>query len=586
MSLLAWKTVRAEIHGLKDSPKLGFAEWAPKFMENEDGTFFAFRPYQVQPANDMFDPAVKSLSLRWYSGAGKTYLFAAGIAYAIHQLKIEAGTMFPHEKLAESWLRKKLMPILAATPVLAKIGLRKDNVLEKVWKNGAWLRAVGSNSAGVIRTLEISLMNSEEIDAIKQDTGDEGDKLAAFEKRGRGRRDQFKWRSSYPSISGHSKIDQCIEQSDDRHWVSVCPRCDHEFEMLVEHIKWPKGEPEKAEMECPKCSRMLTDEERVQMSSGSKWVAMRSGGGNRGYHLNCMAHVGDFDDAYSNYLHAIAEEKESISKAKDKERAKRVFVNTMEAKSYKPPAADKPTAPFLLSRREDFRPEDMLPAGVLGLWAGTDVQKRWLDLTILGFGQRREIWLVARKKIQGSYKDADTWREWLAELKRPYEHPEFTPRTVLKPGCPVNAIVDCNHYKDEILGHIRGMGRMGIYGLETEKTLGKPIYNGEKKNPSPRAKLIRVGANEAKDYLFSNIALPEESEGAIHWPRVAWCGEDYFSELLGEEGKQDSSGLTRWVNVDGNRVEALDGFVYALAAERASDVDYGALAANLPRKTD
>ena len=76
-------------------------------------------------------------------------------------------------------------------------------------------------------------------------------------------------------------------------------------------------------------------------------------------------------------------------------------------------------------------------------------------------------------------------------------------------------------------------------------------------------------------------------------PRL--CVEDYFSELLGEEGKQDGSGLTRWINRDGNRVEALDGFVYALAAERASDVDYsagvsvcedGALAKNLPRKTD
>ena len=65
---------------LRSAPRLPFEEWAVENIRNPDGSKFQFRPYQLLPASDMFNPLVSSVAIRAYSGAGKTYLFL--VAYA------------------------------------------------------------------------------------------------------------------------------------------------------------------------------------------------------------------------------------------------------------------------------------------------------------------------------------------------------------------------------------------------------------------------------------------------------------------------------------------------------------------------
>ena len=216
---------------VRHRPKLTFLEWAPKFVENPDGSKFAFRKTQEQIAEDIFNPALLSVSVRAFSGMGKTYLFSAAMCFAIEQLRTQIGVMFPNKSLAEGWVNDELQRMFDATPAIAQLRMERDIQRFKRWRTGSELSALGANSSGLMRRLQASVLYTDEIDAIEQTKTDEGDKVDQFFKRSRGRKEQFKWATSYPSLKGHSKIDARIQHSDGCRWYVECWECGHQYEL-------------------------------------------------------------------------------------------------------------------------------------------------------------------------------------------------------------------------------------------------------------------------------------------------------------------------------------------------------------------
>lgn len=442
---------------LKPPSTLNFYEWAPKNIKTSDGAGFRFYPYQVQPAIDLFSADIAEITLRWASGMGKTYLIGAGFAYALAHLRLQTSVMFPSQQVSEDWCRDELFPFaLDRCESLRQIPYATDLVRKKVWVTGASLQLAGANSFTAIRRIQSSFMYSDEIDAITQEASDEGDKLKMHEARGRGRKVQRKIRSSYPSLLGHSKIDSLYDESDACRWLSECINCGKSFEMHPDQIRYPKGDTSKAELECPECASMLTDtDRRIMTVEASQWID-RDGNpinptpqgfrGHRGYHLNCMAFAGPHNESRRSYLHEIAEEKEAVKRAPDVERASRVFLNTKCCESYRPKDVPKPDADQLYKQLEPYDATKELPEGVLGIWAGTDIQKRWIDLSMWGFGLNDESWLLERIQINGSFLSDKTWEKWLKELRKDYNHPLYGKMSAIKPGCRVNAYVDGNHW--------------------------------------------------------------------------------------------------------------------------------------------
>ena len=241
-------------------------------MQMPDGSAFRFFPYQRQPAFDLFDERLDTVVYRWYSGAGKTFVKGGGILYGAHQLGLHMAVMYPNELDSKEYLRDKWMPLHDATPCMDALGFVKDLALFKSWPNGARLAGIGANSSSRIRRLEVDYMDADEIDAIDQTATDEGDKLAQFYTRGRGRRRQFKSASSYPSLYGESKIDGLYEQSDQCRWMFTHQACQEVFEARVEWIQYEveNDVPVDAHFLCPKCKRRIDDAERVEMSPG--WI--------------------------------------------------------------------------------------------------------------------------------------------------------------------------------------------------------------------------------------------------------------------------------------------------------------------------
>lgn len=580
-------------------PTLDFIDWAPKNIVNPDGTPFQFRPTQVQPAKDLFNPALTSITVRAYSGAGKTYLFGAGFCFAVEQLRIASAVMFPNQVLAEDWVNEKLEKIFQATPAIQELEKIRDLKRYKSWVQGAEVYAIGANSSGQIRRLEADLMYTDEADAITQDNSDEGDKVAQFEKRGRGRKEQFKWRSSYPSLKGASKIDSYYNQSDRCRWYVNCLKCEHLYEMHTNHMIWEPGRPDTARIVCPECGAKHTDEDRFKMAKDGRYLNFDlqepEPFGARGLHLNCTAHTGDFDESYDGYLHEIAAEQERVKKSDNPEKAKRVFVNTMDAESYAEATETKPEAHSLYGKREVYKPMEMLPAGVLVITMGVDVQKDRLEAQVIGFGKNKEKWCLAYRIFPGSPMSNETWKP-IDEL-RAFEWRHPLSNTPLKIVC---TFVDSGKWQDTVFNYTFPRTRQRVYACKGAKAIDRPLMDGKPTAVgNKRIPQYHVGTHEAKDLIYQALELPKPEEGAdfpqgyIHVPKIdefgpmaGGEGTGYFEMLTAEDSKMKRSTQTGefvrfFENNNRARNEALDTFVYCIGAERVMNPQYELIEKNM-----
>lgn len=579
---------------IKHRPNLSYYEWAPKHLQNPDGSKFQFRATQEQIAKDLFNPHLLSVSLRGFSGMGKTYVFQGGIAYAIEQLQLQIGVMFPNKSLSEGWVNDELQKVLEATPSIASLRMDRDIQRFKRWRNGAELTALGANSSGLMRRLQASVLFADEIDAIEQTVTDEGDKVDQFLKRSRGRKEQFKWLTSYPSLKGRSKIDARINKSDGCRWYVNCWECGHLYEMHTKQMVWTPGKPESARLICPSCSQPIDDDTRFKMASAGTYLNRdmqppEEKGVHRGLHVNCMAHVGDHNAAYDGYLHEVAAEIEAVKKAENPEKSRRVFVNTMDAESFAEEMETKPEADDLYSRREDWwNPGESLPAEVLMLTMGVDVQKNRLEYIIIGFGLNGEKWCISYGVVMGSPQKLTTWKALDAIIDKPWKHPLSKP---LKPVC---VFVDSGKWKDDIYNYTRSRIRRGVFACKGAKAIDRPLMDGKPtKQGRPPTVLYNVGTHEAKDLIYQWLELEPPSggekeypRGYIHVPKTEEFGQSaggdatgFFEMLLAEDSTMRRSTQTgefiRFFECPkGVRNEALDVFVYALAAERLKRPKY------------
>lgn len=567
-------------------------QWGERYLSNPDGSRFQFRPYQRQPALDLFDERLQYVAVRWYSGAGKTYLFAAGLCYGAHQLGLQMATMMPAELQAKEWLRDELDPLLAATGVMQRMQYRKrgDQALAKRWHNGAHLRVLGSNSSGELRRLQVDLMMADEVDAYKTEASDEGDRLAQFWKRGRGRQRQFHWAASYPSLKGSSRIDTLLDSSDYGQWTVECVHCSGAFVMHTEHIKIAADNPLTAVLECPLCARTITDEQRREMSAAGQFVDKHGNpmtsqlpkghAGRRGYFVGCMAHIGDHSAAYPSYLVEVASEMQRIAKSDNKERSRRVFVNTMDAESYQPPHAVKLSASELVERREHYNPAESLPEEVLLLTAGGDVQGDRIEFEVVGHGMDGQTWGCGYYVINGFTDRPSTWASVEEWLRRTWTHPIYGTMR------PTMTLLDSQYRQREVLRFTAGKGvKYGVYPIYGSSNPSKPAVSQPRRAGKPPQPIYEIGTNEIKDHVYQALFAKPGETNCMHYPIADEYDERYFAQLQSEE-REWIDGVTVFKNPQKLRNEALDVRVYAIAARMILRPNWEKLRANLEARAE
>jgi phage terminase large subunit GpA-like protein len=578
--------------------RMSRAEWAETVRRMENGSRFRFSyaPYQREPFDAMSDPGNSMVVLAWFSRGGKTEMVLNHIGYNIDQDPKRMIVAYPTASQSEDFSKDNLdKQLLGPTPRLNEIlpsgGGRRiaSNTIGSKSFPGGKIDIVGLNVAGKLRKLKASWLYADECDSVTDDNSDkgEGDKLAILWKRGSEYPDTTKILTSYPSLHGRSKIWDALELSDWRQWF-VRHRCGHEYVMHRRDLQWDEGKPETARMICPGCSEAFDDDERRRMVMAGEWRATKPFTGVRGYQANGMLWPHPHQEAFRNFLHQTASEVEKATKSENPEASLRVIVNTFDAEPFKPKVETKPDPSAIRELSEAYDPAVVLPDGVLFLTAGIDVNKHFLAIEIVGFGENDETWGVHYEEIRGSWMDSATWGTLDAMIQKPWRHPRFGEMR------PVQVMIDSKYQSNTVKRWAMNRTRRGVIPIVGSTTLGVPILRAKRRDPETGAEYWSLGTHEAKDMIYQRLELRPNGDGTfpqgyMHFPRAKEYDEDYFAGLLAEDSilkKADDGAWFRWFERRNasQRNEPLDVRCYAMAAAKLLNPAWAKLRENLEAK--
>ena len=575
-------------------------QWAEEVRRMEGGKRyrFDFAPYQKEMMETPFDPDVQMTVFQLASRLGKTEVCMNIIGHSIDEAPRKILALYPTTSQAEKWsketLEKELFESTPSLQWLVRGGRRNSSntILHKLFPGGL-INIFGGNAPGELRRAKGNLLFADEVDALQASEGrrDEGDQLSILWMRGSEYRDTIRIAASYPSEEGQSRIAQLMENSDYRKWMTPCAECGEEFVMLREHVKYEKEKPENAIMVCPINGCHLNDDQRREMVINGQWQATAKFNGVAGFWGNGMMSPHPVQKGFKSHLHWIAQKEIEIEQADNPDRARHVFVNTFDADPYKPERVEAPEPDKLLQRIEDYQPRVMLPEGVLIITAGVDVQKRWLESTVWGWGENKESWLLDHFTINGAPDDPGTWSELERTLANcRYPHPYGTELALFEAGSRV--FVDAGHWDQHVLPWTFSKQKLGVAACQGSPTINAPILGKPRLAHNPRAQIWSLGVNQSKDILYRRLTLDPPNDGVSFPPGFIHLNKSatpqFIEGLTAEYGKEEryrGEVYIRYVCENSKRNEVLDTTVYAHAAKEAIRPRFEKIKENLKNKT-
>jgi phage terminase large subunit GpA-like protein len=180
---------------------------------------------------------------------------------------------------------------------------------------------------------------------------------------------------STPTIAEVSRIEQAYLESDQRKYYVPCPHCGVFQILRWAQVKWPDRKPAEAWYECERCHERIADHHKPEMLARGQWRSEAPGDGETaGFWLNGL---------YSPWTTWGQLAKDFLRARKSPERMQ-TFTNTVLAETFQQAGATKTDASELLRRRQQYRPDTTLPAGVVLITLGRGPSGRPLELEIVG----------------------------------------------------------------------------------------------------------------------------------------------------------------------------------------------------------
>ena len=226
----------------------------------------------------------------------------------------------------------------------------------------------------------------------------------------------------------------------------------------------------------------------------------------------------------------------------------RVCINADLGELYAPKSGDAPAWTEVRARCLPYRSGD-LPAGVLILTCGVDVQKTRLVYAVRGWGMRQESWLVEHGEVYGDTRGDQVWqdfadqvlaREWGGRLTirrclvdsgfRP-GRPDEVPENKVYSFCRVFART-CTPCK----GYATRQVPVSLNRIEVTPSGGRPAYGVE---------LARIDSDWAKSAVHEKIRAPLDAAGGWHLPEDVT--EAYCRQVVSEARVRSASGGATWV---------------------------------------
>lgn len=528
-------------------------------------------PYLREPMRVVTAPGIYEIVFMASSQVAKTEYLTNVVGYYVD---IDPSTILflaENESKAEAWSKECFAPTVRDTPVLAALiaeARTRDSgntILDKSFPGGH-LALAWATSPATLSSRPRRIVLADECDAFLPTS--EGDPMTLAEKRTTTFTNKKIIKVSTPRDELTSTIEPAYRETDMRKFFLPCPHCG-EFQVLEwTRLKWD-DEHSPAYYICLMGCVIEHDSKPVMLAAG-EWRATNPtpAAGKVGFWINEMySPFVDWTDMRDRFL---------VAKRKGRETLK-VFINTSLAETWKEQAEDVSTDD-LVARCEEYAAE--VPAGVICLTAGVDVQGDRLECEIVGWGEDGESWSIAYRVFDGDPAQKKVWEELKDSLIRPYECERLSDNEPPQTLRVVAVAVDSGgHHTNEVYKFCRANARRRFYAIKGANTPGKPLASRPSLVSTPKTKLYILGTEAAKDTFSANLELKEMGPGYCHFP--AGRDEVYFKQLRSERAVTRYVGrkqMRTWEKIRKSaRNEALDLRVYAMAALAILNPDYAAL---------
>lgn len=553
--------VRANaLRALLPPPRLSLGDWMeaelrlPSSVSALPGQVRLW-PYQRGIADAISDPSIERVTIVKPVRVGFTTLLSGTLASYIANEPSPILSLQPTQDDCRDYMTSDLEPIFEATPALAGLlsgdqaEAGRNTLLSRRFPGGS-LKIVAAKSPRNLRRHNVRILLIDEADAMEITS--EGDPIALAERRTLSFANRKIILGSTPTIEDTSNVLRAYRRSDQRVFEVPCPECGGFTEIQWAHIRWEEGRPETAAFQCPHCETQIDERHKAAMVEMGEWrITAPEVTGHAGFRLNAL--VSTLKNASWGKLAA------EFVEAKQSPDTLQTFVNTILAQGWRE-AADEIDEGDLAGRVEPFG-MDNIPADVLFVTAGVDVQDDRLEVTLLGWS-RDQCFVLAHDVIWGPSLEDGTWRELDDLLKSSWQHPNGGRLKIDA------ALIDSGD------GGVTDLVYRFCHPRFARRVVaGKGVAGNRpaiEQSRSKGTKLFLVGVDGLKANLLQRLSRG----GSIRFSDS--LSAEWFEQLASERRVvryHRGRPVRQFHRIPGRRAEALDCVVYATAARELVKID-------------
>lgn len=560
------------LRALIPPPRLRLSEWIEGHIQLPEGVSaqpgpVRLWPFQVEIADAIGDPHIERVTLVKPVRVGFTTLLTSAVASFVANEPAPILCLLPAEADCRDYVVSDVEPIFAASKAVAD-ALADDreegerNTLMSRRFPGGSLKIVAAKAPRNLRRHNARVLFIDEADGMEATA--EGSPILLAERRTLSFPDRKIVMGSTPVHEDTSHVLRAYAQSDARVFEVPCPSCGAFAEIVWASIVWDEGQPETARYVCPHCAAEVEERRKAAMVAAGRWRATRPEvTGHAGFKLNALVSL----HANASWAKLAAE----FVTAKDDPTTLQTFVNTILGEGWRG-EGDELAEDDLAARGESFG-LGAVPAEVLALTVGCDVQHDRLELTFTGWAEDGTALVLGHRVIWGAWDAAETWEE-LDELLRA----RFPHALGGRIGIDAAAIdAGDGTTMHAVTGFCTPRTRRKVLAIKGASG-NRPIIERAGSKTKTGARLWIVGVDTGKAQVFNRLSRGASIRLSADLPRV-WH-EQVASERVVLRYRRGQP-VRSFERIPGRRAEALDCLVYAFAARAILSPDWEARRAEL-----
>lgn len=399
-----------------------------------------------------------------------------------------------------------------------------------------------------------------------------------------------------------SPIWRLFQEGTRHHWAWPCPHCEDYFIPMMKHLGWPKGAtPAVARrnsfLNCPSCGCDITEGDNGETKEWMNERGLMVAPGQTIEQARQNINLPD-TSTYSQWASGLCspfktwgERAERLLTARQSGEQDKIqtAVNANFGELWAPAGGDIPEWEEVKKLALPYR-EHEVPAGVLALTLGVDVQKNRLVYVVRGWGRRQESWLITRGEMWGSTAEDQVWTDLSDFVGSRFGGMHIMRCMVdagFRPGkkelVPEHKVYEFARRHSRTVYATKGFETrptpLSVNRIDVTPKGGKSKYGLD---------LVRLSSDFFKSWVHERLRWPEDQPGG--WHLFEDIDEDYCRQIVSEARSKKANGGFTWVVKSKNNhfldAEALSyAAAYMLGVQRVRD-DTPSPVPETPRQDD